>query len=429
MDNIIKKNNSIEFDKNKCIKCTKCVQKCNNIGICHLSIKGEEKRYIDFNKENPCINCGQCTLVCPVNSMREQSNVDDVKKILEDKEKIIIAQCAPSVRTSINEIFKIEHSVNIEKKINTCLKLLGFNKVFDVNFGADITSIIEANELMERIKNNENLPMFTSCCPAWVKFVKTYKPELIDHLTTAMSPHIHSGMAYKTWWAEKEKIDPKNIIVVSIMPCTAKKDEIYIYNNIKAVDYVLTVREFGKLIKEKNIDFQTLKESEADSLSEYSGGAVIYGKSSGVMESALRVIKKKFENKKFDKLILNTIEENNTIIKEAKINIDNKELKIAVISSPKNIKSFLESEKYKEYHYVEFMNCKGGCINGGGQPLLPLKPNSEDDLIEKRKLILEKLDVNKQNKLNALDNKTLNEYLNWAKNKDFKKQLFYTNFK
>lgn len=426
---IIKKGNSIEFISDKCIKCTKCVQKCNSIGICHLKMEGKGKDgYIVFSEENPCINCGQCTLVCPVNVMREQENIKEVKDLIQDKNKTVIVQYAPSVRASINEIFKLEHSINIEKKINTCLRLLGFSKIFDVNFGADITSIIEAEELMERLEKNEHLPMFTSCCPSWVNYVKKYTPELIDNLTTAMSPHIHSGMAFKTWWAEKNSIDPKNIAVVSIMPCTSKKDEIYIYNDMKAVDYVLTVRELGRMIKESNIDFANIEESEADNLAEYTGGAVIYGKSGGVMESALRVVKKKLENKDFEGLNFNNVEENGINFREAEVEIAGKKLKIAVIFSPKNVKEFLSSGKYKNYHYIEFMNCKGGCINGGGQPLLPPKPGSEDDLIQKRKQILESLDNNKVKKV-ALDNKSVKEYLEWAKNKDFRKELFYVNFR
>lgn len=425
---IIKKNNSIEFNRAKCMKCTKCVQKCNAIGICHLTMKGEGKeRYLDFNNENPCVNCGQCTVVCPFNSMVEQSVVDDVKKILEDKTKIKIVQCAPSVRTSINEIFKIEHSANIEKKINSCLKKLGFDKVFDVNFGADITSIIEAEELLERLEKNEHLPMFTSCCPSWVNFVKRYKPELLPNLTTSMSPHIHGGMAYKTWWAEQNNINPKDIVVVSIMPCTSKKDEIYEYNGMKAVDYSLTVREFGKLIKDANIDFANIEESETDQLGEYSGGAVIYGKSGGVMESALRVVKKELENEVLENVVFNEVNFEDITYRDAEVPVAGKKVKIAIIHTPKNVKKFIESGKYKEYQYIEVMNCNGGCINGGGQPLLPPKPTAEAELIEKRKAVLDELDKNKTKRC-ALDNVNVKEYIDWSKDKDFKNNLFYVKF-
>ena len=428
MEEIVKKGYSVEFIRSKCTKCTKCVQKCNLIGINHLEVKGQGKeRYLDFLKENPCVRCGQCTLVCPFGCMIEQKNIDEIKQLLQDKTKIKIVQCAPSVRTSINEIFKIEHSPLMEKKINTALRMLGFDKVFDVNFGADITSYVEANELLERIEHNEGLPMFTSCCPSWVNFVEKYKPELKQNLTTAMSPHIHSGMAYKTWWAERNGIDPKNIVVVSIMPCTSKKDEIEVYKKYKPVDYSITVREFGQLIKDNNIDFVNLEGSEADDLSKYSAGGVIYGKSGGVMESAIRVLKKKIENKQLEKLEFKSVEEIDYSFKEAEIEVDNKKLKVAVIHTPKNIKKFIDSGKYKEYVYIEVMNCNGGCINGGGQPLLPPKPGSEDDLIEKRKSVLNSLNDSIEIKC-ALDNNNLIDYINWSENKNFKNDLFYRNF-
>jgi iron-only hydrogenase group A len=419
---LILKDNSIEFDRSKCIKCTKCVQRCTSIGICHLEMKGEGKeRYVDFNGDNPCVNCGQCTLVCPINSMREQSSINTIKTILSDKDKIKIVQCAPSVRTSINEIFKLEYDIEMEKKLNTCFRLLGFDKVFDVNFGADITSIIEAEELLERLEKNEHLPMFTSCCPSWVNFVNRYKPELINNLTTSMSPHIHAGLAYKTWWAEKEKINPKDIVVVSIMPCTSKKDEIYVYDDMKAVDHVLTVRELGKLLKEMNIELGNAEKSDGDSLAEYSGGAVIYGKSGGVMESALRIVKKKVDNEDFEKLILN----DNINYKDAVVNVGGTDVKIAVLSCPKNFREFIDGGKYKEYHYIEIMNCNGGCINGGGQPLLPPKPGMEEEIIKKRKEVLQNIDVTKTTKRNAFDNESVKEYLAWANEKSFKNKLFY----
>jgi iron-only hydrogenase group A len=392
-------------------------------------MKGEGKeRYIEFSEDNPCVNCGQCTLVCPVNSMRELSNVDDIKKLLEDTDKMKIIQYAPSVRTSINEIFKVDYGVNTEKKLNTCLKLLGFDKIFDVNFGADITSIIEAEELLERLEKNEHLPMFTSCCPSWVNFVKKYKPELLKNLTTSMSPNIHSGMAYKTWWAELEGIKPENISVVSIMPCTSKKDEIYTYNNMKAVDYVLTVRELGRLLRDKNVDFAAAEEEEADSLSEYSGGAVIYGKSGGVMESALRVAKEKVDGENFEKLNLTEVNGDNFVYRDTVISIGGIDLKVAVIANPKNFKNFIDSGKYKEYHYIEVMNCNGGCINGGGQPLLPPKASMEDEIIQKRREVLQNIDTNKIGKKNAFANENLKKYLGWAEDKSFREKLFYMKF-
>jgi iron-only hydrogenase group A len=421
-----KKGNSIEFERNKCIKCTKCVLRCSNVvGIGHLAAKGEgRERYIDFSRENPCTNCGQCTLVCPVNSMREQSSVDDVEKQLADDSKIVIAQCAPSVRSSLNEIFKMEHSPSTEKKLNSCLRLLGFKKVFDVNFGADITSIVEAEELLERIEENRDLPMFTSCCPSWVSFVKNYRPQLLANLTTALSPQIHGGFAYKTWWAEREMVDPKSIAVVSLMPCTSKKDEaeIFEFNGLRAVDHVLTVRELAKLIEKKNIDFASLEESDGDALSDYSGGAVIYGRGGGVMESALRVISRKVDNKSFENFSTREVNENGISFRESELEIASRRVKIAIIATPKNFRGFIDSGKYREYHYIEVMNCPGGCIGGGGQPLLPAKPALEMELLQRRRELLQSLD-RANVKRDALDNENATEYINWVSLKNLREKL------
>ena len=333
---------SIEFDSSKCIKCTKCVQRCKNNCVGHLAIKGEGKeKYMEFSKENPCVYCGQCTLVCPVNCMKEQSNIEDVKNVLKDTSKIVIVQSAPAVRTSIGEIFKMEHNINIEKKLNTAYRLLGFNKIFDVNFGADITTVVEADELIERLEHNENLPMFTACCPSWVEYVKKYHPELKNNLTTARSPVIHAGIAYKTWWAEKNNIDPKNIVVVSVMPCTSKKHEINLesskINGLKAVDYVLTVRELGNLLKDSNIDLNNLEESNSDELGEYTGGGVIFGTSGGVAESALRTAYKKITGKEIENIDLHEIRTSEVGYKTANININGKNISIAIVAGAKNM--------------------------------------------------------------------------------------------
>lgn len=420
--NLHKMSCSIEFDSNKCIKCTKCVQRCKNNCVNHLAIKGEGKeKYMEFSGENPCIYCGQCTLVCPINCIKEQSNIEDVKNVLKDTSKLVIVQSAPAVRTSIGEIFKIEHNVNIEKKLNTAYRLLGFNKIFDVNFGADITTIVEAEELIERLEHNENLPMFTACCPSWVEYAKKYHPELKNNLTTARSPAIHAGIAYKTWWAEKNNIDPKDIIVVSVMPCTSKKHEIDLesskINGLKAIDYVLTVRELGTLLKDLNIDLANLEESESDELGEYTGSAVIFGTSGGVAESALRTAYKKITGKEIENIDLHEVRTNEDGYKIANIDINGKNISIAIVAGAKNIEKILEElkENPNKYQYIEVMNCLGGCINGGGQPKLPLRASEEPILLEKRRNILYELDKNKE-KRKSYENKYVIEYMNWLKN-------------
>lgn len=411
--------NSVIFNGEKCIKCTRCVTKCNAIGINYLCMRGEGRdRYVDFLEENPCVKCGQCTLVCPVGAMVEKSNVEEVKSLLDDRNKMVIVQSAPSVRASIGELFKMDYNTNLERKLNSCYRKLGFDRVFDVNFGADITTLVEAEELEERLKNPSlPRPMFTSCCPSWVNFLQTRHPELLKNLTTALSPHVHASLTYKTWWAEQNNIDPQRIAVVSIMPCTSKKEEIYDYGDIRAVDRVLTVRELGRLIRDRNINFAELEESSADELGEYSGGGVIYGVGGGVMESALRVLKRKMEGVNLQSLDVQEVQKDSMLFRKAEISVGKFNVRIAIISGINNVKVFLDSGEYANYDYVEVMNCAGGCINGGGQPLLPPKPSALQEILEQRRTILRNLDVLQREKRNALDNGEVLKYLDWVKNK------------
>lgn len=434
MENIDKKSCAIEFDRTKCIKCTKCVMRCTKNVVGHLKVEWQDKERTIEHNDNPCILCGQCTLVCPVNAMREQSSIEDVKKAINDKNKIVIVQSAPSVRSSINEIFKLEHGKNIEKKLNTAYRKLGFDKVFDVNFGADITTMVEAEELVERITGNGILPMFTSCCPAWVVYVEKYHPELKNNLTTARSPQIHSGIAYKTWWAEKIGLKAENIVVVSVMPCTAKKHEIELntstINGIKAVDYVITVRELGKMIKEANINFENLEESEVDTYGEHTGASDIYGTSGGVMESALRTGYKMITGNDLQNIELHEVRAGMSGFKSANIDINGKNISVAVVSGIRNIEILLNElkENPNKYQYIEVMNCVGGCVNGGGQPLLPMKPTDEPILIEKRRNVLYNLDsTNKKRK--AHENELVKEYLNWLeKDKELKHKALHCEY-
>jgi iron-only hydrogenase group A len=432
-------NNSIEFDENKCIKCSKCVLKCNSASVGYLEMKTdpENKKHLSKKNNLKCIACGQCTLVCPVKAVKLKSSINAVKKVLKDKSKVVIVQAAPSIRSVINEAWNIEKNIDIEKKMNTAFRMLGFSKVFDINFGADITTIIEAKELIERLNNSKAvLPMFTSCCPAWVNYVTEYQPELIPNLTTARSPHLHSGGAYKTWWAEKENINPNNIIVVSIMPCTAKKEEIMRatnnINGLKMVDYVLTIRELIEMIKENNIDFANLENSEADFLSLYSGASAIYGASGGVMESALRTGYKMITGNDLGNLDLEQVRTDVCGFKTAKIDINGTKLKVAIVSTIQNVKKILEELKDnpKAYHYIEVMNCAGGCINGGGMPLSVIKPVEQLSLINARRKVLYDIDKSKKIRV-AHNNELVNEFMDWVeKQKDahLEHTLYHTNF-
>ena len=431
-NNIIKKSTSIQFDKNKCIGCTKCVKRCEKLCTNHLSLNGVGKNAeMIFSDTNKCVLCGKCTLVCPMKAMTEQENIAEVKDILSNKNgKTVIVQCAPSVRTSINEGFNAEHSPTNEKKLNTAFRMLGFDKIFDVNFGADITTIIEAEELIDRIKNNGVLPMFTSCCPSWVEYIKLNHKELIPNLTTAFSPQIHAGIAYKTWWAEKNNINPQDIVVVAIMPCTSKKHEINIeetkINGLKAVDYVLTVREITKMIKETKINFAELEESNGDELSEYTGASVIYCSSGVVMESALRTSYEMIAKTKLEKIEFTEVRGDFSGLKEANIDINGLIIKVAIVSGAINYMQLINSGKYKEYHYIEVMNCLGGCINGGGQPTFPMtmKPEGEEVLIAKRRSVLYSIDSGKE-KRNALLNPEVKKYMEWANNQQDHHKFFH----
>lgn len=431
---------TIEFDDNKCIKCTKCVMKCKNCSVNYLEIKldSEGKKHLSAIEGKDCIHCGQCTLVCPVNAIRTQPNLEEFKKIFADKSKIFIVQAAPSVRAALGEGWKMEHSLNIEKKMNTAFRKLGFNKVFDVNFGADITTMVEAEELIERLNNPEaKLPMFTSCCYAWVDYVMHYHPELKEYLTTARSPHLHAGGAYKTWWAQKEGINPKDIVVVSVMPCTSKKEEILNENakigDMNLVDYSLTVRDITQLLKENNINLPSLEESEADRLGEYSGAAVIYGASGGVMESALRTAYRMITGEDLKNFNLTEVRTDTTGFKTAEIDINGKKIKVAVVSTVQNIEKILAELKDNPnaYQYIEVMSCAGGCINGGGMPLLPVKPADQIALIEERRKVLYGLDEEKKNERVAHGNPVVKEYMQWVKdqnNPELEHELYHTHF-
>ena len=389
-----------EFDPQACISCNKCVEICQKIGINFLKLSGKgSKAYLDYNKDPKvdCIYCGQCTAHCPVGAIREQDHLTPVENLLKNKSrrsrmtsdkkgKILIAQMAPSVRTSIGEEFGLKPGRNMEGQMYTALRKLGFDYIFDVNFGADITTYVEATELVERLEKNMPLPMFTSCCPGWVKFMEFYHPEMLSHLTKSRSPQIHAGAAYKTWWAKNAGIDPKKIVVVSFMPCTSKKyeagfDKLKV-NGLKPVDYVLTTRETGALLKKHNINLPFLKPSKSDLLGAYTGAAVIYGASGGVMESALRTAYHFITGKELKKVEFQAVRGMQGI-KEAEIQIGDKKIRVAVAATAKNFRVLLDEIKKhpKKYTYIEMMACPGGCIGGGGQPY----PNTEKIVYERIK--------------------------------------------
>lgn len=362
---IIENNHCISRVNEKCINCGQCKKTCEN--IVNISY--------DLNKcsEPICIGCGQCILNCPTGAIVPKYSYKEVKSIIDMNEKIVIALISPAVRVSIGEAFGLEAGENYEKKLVTALKKLGFDYVFDTAFGADLTILEEVAEFANRLKNKERLPQFTSCCPAWVKYAEIYHPELLDHISSCKSPIGMQCAIIKNYFTEKKGFEPSKIVTVAITPCTAKKLEAREYT--LNIDHVLTASELSILLKEEDIQFASLNDSEFDTiLGESSGGGVIFGSTGGVCESAIRtlyrIITKK--NMLLDELSFKNLRGFDGI-KEAKIKIGQYELRVAVVQQLENLEKLLENNKYKKYHFIEVMNCKGGCVGGGGQPLTSIQ--------------------------------------------------------
>ena len=354
-------NNCISRIDEKCINCGQCKKTCENI----VNIT------YDLNKcEEPiCIGCGQCILNCPTGAIVPKYSYREVKSIIDLNEKIVVALISPAVRVSIGEVFGLDSGLNYEKKLVTALKQIGFDYVFDTAFGADLTILEEVAEFANRLKNKDKLPQFTSCCPAWVKYAEIYHPEILDNISTCKSPIGMQCSIIKNYFAEKKGFEPSKIITVAITPCTAKKMEAKEYS--LNIDYVLTASELGILLKEEDVAFSSLVDSEFDSImGESSGGGIIFGTTGGVCESAIRtlyrIITKK--NMQLDDLIFTDLRGMKGI-KEAKIKIGQYELRVAIVQKLENLEKLLEKNRYKKYHFIEVMNCEGGCVGGGGQPL------------------------------------------------------------
>ncbi len=426
--------NAVEIDGTQCIDCRNCIDACSNIQkIDYLELKGKgikQEVVPTADPERDCIYCGQCTLHCPVAAAQEQDSWKEVEKLLADKNKVVVAQFAPSVRVTIGEEFGLPYGEETTGKTVAALKALGFSHVFDVNFSADVTTMVEAGELLERLGNKKaKMPMITSCCPAWVKYVEFYHPELIPNLTTSRSPQIHLGGIIKTYWAEKLKVDPKKIVVVSVMPCTAKKFESrraeMKVKGLYPVDYVLTTREFGFMLKKNNIDFKKLKPMDSDKIfNEGSGAAVIYGSSGGVMESALRTAyalvcsddSAKFCNSRIDFKEVRGLEE----VKEATIDIAGTKLRVAVVNGIGSIDRILSH--LSDYDYIEVMACPGGCIGGGGQPI-----PTTDKIRKERVAGLYRIDKFKSIR-KAHENQEVLDVLDWLKAKKIDHQVLHTKY-
>ncbi len=373
---------SMERDPAKCILCGRCVRVCNEVqqvGAIDFTKRGFQSIVTTpYNKGlniSDCILCGQCILVCPTAALREKGQLKEVANALNNKNKFVVAQIAPAVRASLGEEYNMPLGTDVTGQLVTGLKRLGFKRVFDTNFAADLTIMEEATELVNRVTTKKPLPMFTSCCPGWVKYIEHRRPELLKHVSTCKSPHEMEGAVLKTYYAKKIGIDPKDIVVVSIMPCTVKKFESHrpelSEDYMPDVDAVLTTRELVRYFNMAGIDFCDLPGSEFDNpLGESTGAAVIFGTSGGVMEAAIRTAYNMITGKELEKLEFEQIRGFDGI-KELSLNLNGLELNFAVVNGIGNVAKVLDEVENGtcKYHFVEVMACPGGCINGGGQPI------------------------------------------------------------
>ena len=396
---------SIVRDFNKCILCRRCVAACKNIqkiGAIDCINRGFESCIStvgdhSLNDVN-CTNCGQCIQACPTGALHEKETINDVWVKLKDPDTYVVVQTAPAVRVALGEEFGMPIGTNVKGKMVTALKRLGFDKVFDTNTGADFTIIEEAHEFIERLNENDNLPMITSCSPGWVKYIEMNYPELLPHLSTCKSPPQMFGALTKTYFAQKEGINPEKIYVVSVMPCIAKKferqrDELK-NNGLYDVDNVITTRELSRMIKQANIEFEKLEDSEFDEpMGEATGAAAIFGTTGGVMEAALRTAQDTLTGKDLPKIDFEQVRGGEGI-KRATVKIGKKDLKVVAASGLANAKEIMEEIKSgkADYQFVEIMACPGGCIMGGGQPIKTSKIRRETNVRKLRSDALYSID-------------------------------------
>ena len=398
---------SIVRDNNKCILCRRCVSACKNIQT--VSVIDATERGFDtkistaFEKslgEVPCVNCGQCIVACPVGALHEKDNTKEVWDAIADPEKVVVVQTAPAVRAALGEEFGMEIGTPCTGKMAAAIKRLGVDYTFDTDTGADLTIMEEGTELLNRIKNGGKLPLITSCSPGWIKFCEHNFPDFLDNLSSCKSPHQMFGAIIKTYWAEKHGIDPKNIVTVSVMPCVAKKfesgrDEMEA-NNLRDVDIVITTRELADMIKVAGIEFTELPDEKFDApFEEATGAGVIFGATGGVMESALRTVADVVSGQDIDKIEYDAVRGTEGI-KEATVEIGDMKVRAAIAHGLGNARKLLESIRAgeAEYDFIEIMACPGGCVTGGGQPIVPARKQMKIDLKKERAKALYTEDAN-----------------------------------
>ncbi len=390
-------NPSITRDTSKCILCGRCVARCQNAhgnGILGFENRGFNTIIAPAQNRNfsdsPCILCGQCVSVCPTGALQEKREIADIDAAIKAG-KYVVVQAAPAVRAALGEEFGFKIGTSVTGKLATALKRLGFKKVFDTNFGADLTIMEEAAELLTRLKNGGKLPMITSCSPGWINYAEYYYSDLLEHISSCKSPHEMQGAILKHFYAEKIGVKPEDMFVVSVMPCTAKKfekeREQLRTRGLKDVDAVITTRELAKMIRRAGLDFAKLPDGKFDEdiIGESTGAGVIFGVTGGVMEAAVRTAAYKLTKHELDGITFEAVRGFDGI-KEASVTIDGTTLNLAVASGMKNAKVLLDEirEGKSKYDFIEIMGCPGGCVNGGGQPFVreSFLPNEDADIID-----------------------------------------------
>lgn len=421
-NNLSQENKEVEMrcllkNASKCVLCTRCIDVCENIqGIGAISSTMRGFNTI-ISSPNKCVSCGQCVQVCPTGALMQVNDTDKVEEAINDPNKFVVVQTAPACRVSLGDEFNLPAGTDVTGKMVASLRAIGFDKVFDTNFGADLTIMEESNELINRLKEGKNLPLITSCCPGWVKFLEYNYPELLSLPSSCKSPMEMTGAIIKSYYAEKNNIDPKNIVVVALMPCLAKKREAQreeLKNNeLFNTDYVLTVKEYSDMLIKHGININDLEDEKYDSiLGESTGAADIFANTGGVMEAAIRTASKLLTGEVKDVNFTSIRGLSGTRI--AEVNINNQILKVCVVSGLNNARKVLDKVKNKEEDFaaIEIMACPGGCVNGGGQPIRI--GEEQIDVIKARQQGIYNIDKNKIKRI-SLDNeevKTLyNEYL------------------
>ena len=383
-------------DNNKCILCRRCVAACKaqKVGVIGANYRGIDTS-VSCGFDLPlnsvaCVSCGQCIVSCPTGALREKDDTDKLFEALNDPTKTVIVQTAPAVRAALGEEFGLPIGTGVEGKMVSALRRLGFNKVFDTNVAADLTIMEEGTEFINRVQNGGALPLITSCSPGWIKFCEMYHPSMLPNLSSCKSPQQMFGAVIKTWYAEKNGLDPKDIVSVSVMPCTAKKFEINRDDQSAAgvpdLDITITTRELARMIKRARIDFVNLPDEQFDSpLGVSTGAGVIFGATGGVMEAALRTVVEVLEGKELDKVEFTAVR-GVEAIKEATLKVAGMDVNVCVVSGLDAVDKVLTAVENgeKNYHFIEVMCCPGGCVNGGGQPIQPNSVRQNIDLRAER---------------------------------------------